>query len=50
MTDNLCALCFWSQFIDNEYVCENGHKGNYYFNTAMNIGKMCLKKFGLILD
>ena len=36
--------------IDNEYVCENGHKGNYYFNTAMNIGKMCLKKFGLILD
>lgn len=36
--------------IDNEFVCENGHKGNYYFNTAMNIGKMCLKKFGLILN
>ena len=36
--------------IENEFTCENGHKGNYYFNTAMNIGKMCLKKFGLVLD
>ena len=35
---------------ENEFTCENGHKGNYYFNTSMNIGKMCLKKFGLILD
>lgn len=33
---------------DNEFSCENGHKGNYYFNTSMNIGKMCLKKFGRI--
>lgn len=33
---------------ENEFSCENGHKGNYYFNTAMNIGKMCLKKFGRI--
>ncbi len=32
-----------------EFTCENGHKGNYYFNTAMNIGKMSLKKFGLSL-
>ncbi len=29
------------------FVCENNHQGNYYFNTSMNIGKMCLKKFGL---
>lgn len=28
------------------YICENNHTGNYYFNTAMNIGRMCLKKFG----
>ena len=35
---------------ESEFSCENGHKGNYYFNTAMNIGKMCLKKFGLILN
>lgn len=34
---------------ESEFFCENGHKGNYYFNTAMNIGKMCLKKFGCIL-
>ena len=35
---------------ESEFSCENGHNGNYYFNTAMNVGKMCLKKFGLILD
>ncbi len=29
------------------FICENNHQGNYYFNTSMNIGKMCLKKFGL---
>ena len=28
------------------YRCENGHKGDYFFNSAMNIGIMCLKKFG----
>ena len=26
--------------------CENGHETNYFFNTAMNIGIMTLKKFG----
>ncbi len=34
---------------ENEFICENGHKGNYYFNTSMNVGKMCLKKFGVNL-
>ena len=29
-----------------KYECENGHKGDYFFNSAMNIGIMCLKKFG----
>ncbi len=27
-------------------VCEKGHQADYFFNTAMNIGIMCLKKFG----
>lgn len=29
-------------------ICEEGHESNYYFNTAMNIGLMSLKKFGNI--
>ena len=29
-----------------KYICENGHKGDYFFNSAMNISIMCLKKFG----
>lgn len=29
-----------------KYECENGHLGDYFFNSAMNIGIMCLKKFG----
>ena len=32
----------------SECICENGHKSNYYFNTAMNVGLMSLKKFGNI--
>ena len=31
---------------DLKFECENGHKGDYFFNSAMNIGIMCLKKFG----
>ena len=33
---------------ENECVCDNGHYSNYYFNTAMNVGLMSLKKFGKI--
>ena len=29
-----------------KFICENGHQGDYFFNSAMNIGIMCLKKFG----
>lgn len=32
---------------ESEFICENGHQGNYYFNSSVNIGMMCLKKFGL---
>ena len=28
-----------------EYVCENGHRGNAYLNTAQNLGKKCLESF-----
>ena len=35
--------------VGDKSICENGHEGNYFFNTAMNVSKMCLKKFGLIL-
>ncbi len=31
-------------------ICENGHKADYFFNSAMNIGIMCLKKFGKNVD
>ena len=31
---------------NNKYICENGHQGDYFFNSAMNIAIMCLKKFG----
>lgn len=33
---------------DLKFVCENGHQGDYFFNSSMNIGMMCLKKFGKI--
>lgn len=29
-----------------KFECPDGHSGDYFFNTAMNIGIMCLKKFG----
>lgn len=32
------------------YRCENGHKGNRDLNTARNIGKMGLKKFGRLTE
>ena len=35
--------------VGDKAICENGHEGDYFFNTAMNLSKMCLKKFGLIL-
>ena len=31
---------------ENKYTCENGHQGDYFFNSAMNIAIMCFKKFG----
>lgn len=31
---------------ESKYTCENGHQGDYFFNSAMNIANMCFKKFG----
>lgn len=39
--ENLCFLCFWSQLIDNEYVC------NYPWDCSEteepNVGPYCIK-------
>lgn len=49
-TASKCNICRGKVKKNNlEFICENGHRGNYFFNTSMNIGKMCLKKFGLII-
>ena len=29
-----------------KFICSNGHKGDYFFNGAVNLAIMCLKKFG----
>ena len=48
-TGNRCYKCRAKiKRKESEFSCENGHFGNYYFNTSMNIGLMCLKKFGCI--
>lgn len=30
----------------NEYLCEGGHRGSRYLNSARNMGKKCLLQFG----
>lgn len=46
-TAKKCALCRSDiKRQGKEFRCPQGHKGNYGFNAAQNIGKMCLKKFG----
>ncbi len=42
-----CYICRGNIKRNNlKYECENGHTGDYFFNSAMNIAIMCLKKFG----
>ena len=46
-TGNKCYICRGNIKRKNlKFECENGHFGDYFFNQAMNIGIMCLKKFG----
>ncbi len=46
-TASKCYICRGNIKRKNlEFECENGHKGDYFFNSAMNIAIMCLKKFG----
>lgn len=46
-TGNKCYICRGNVKRKKlKYECENGHSGDYFFNSAMNIGIMCLKKFG----
>ena len=49
-TANRCYKCR-SKVTKNgnlEYICENGHRGNYFLNSSMNIGIMGLKKYGYL--
>lgn len=40
----VCALCKAPLRIKGaEYICENGHQGNRYVNTAQNLSRKCLE-------
>ena len=44
---NKCYKCLTPINRDSFNIqCQQGHKGNYYFNAAMNIGRTCLRKLG----
>lgn len=47
---SVCAKCGAPVIIvdkeNNEYQCENGHRGSRYLNAARNLGKKCLIQFG----
>ena len=46
-TANKCYICRANVKRKKlKYECENGHIGDYFVNSAMNIGIMCFKKFG----
>lgn len=39
-----CTLCGESvKRRKQEYVCRNGHRGNYFVNSARNLGKSCIE-------
>lgn len=31
---------------NNEYICQNGHRGNRSLNNARNLGQKCIRQFG----
>lgn len=42
-----CAVCGKKiQKKDAEFVCPEGHEGNRYLNSAVNLGRKCLMSFG----
>ncbi|MDO4276045.1 MAG: zinc ribbon domain-containing protein [Eubacteriales bacterium] len=47
---SVCAKCgkkvIFTDKKTNEYVCEDGHRGSRYLNSARNMGKKCLIQFG----
>lgn len=46
-TSDCCAKCGAAiHRKQDQYLCENGHQGNYYMNAALNQGRKCLKSFG----
>lgn len=41
-----CAICGASvKKKDTRYLCEQGHTGNRFLNTARNLGKICIRDF-----
>ena len=43
---SVCSICGSSIKKNNsEFVCEKGHRGNRYLNTAKNLGLKCLSGF-----
>lgn len=45
-TAGICNRCGAAIQKEKErYVCENGHQGNRYLNSAINLGKKCIQSF-----
>lgn len=45
-TNSVCSFCGGKiRTSGSEYICENGHRGNRYLNTAKNLGLKCLESF-----
>ena len=41
-----CAVCGQKiQKNGTEYICKEGHRGSRYLNSAVNLGRKCLKSF-----
>ena len=46
-TSSICAKCGGTIRRQGDQIqCQNGHRGNRYINTALNLGRKCLESFG----
>lgn len=45
-TSSVCSVCGGTvKLKGSNFYCENGHQGNRYLNTALNLGKKCILGF-----
>lgn len=45
-SSSVCAICGAPlRKRGHEYICTNGHQGNYYLNATWNLGRKCLQGF-----